>query len=205
MTSRSTPRKTKTNSTGSPQWYSRGYLPHFDMQGLTQTMIFRLFDSMPRVLLDEWREELKLLSEKEYEVERRKRIDFYLDQGHGSCYLKNPMVAEIVQNTLLHFDSKRYQLHSWIIMPNHVHLLFTSKEGWELSQIAHSWKSYTASECNKILERKGEFWQREPFDRYIRNEQHYNNAIRYIENNPIKAGLCHNPEDWPWSSAHVRA
>ena len=90
-------------------------------------------------------------------------------------------------------------------MPNHVHTLFTPEPGWTLSQIAHSWKSYTASECNRVLTRKGEFWQREPFDRYIRNEQHYENAVSYIEHNPVKAGLCDKPEDWRWSSAYLRA
>jgi putative transposase len=72
-------------------------------------------------------------------------------------------------------------------MPNHVHTLFTPEAGWTLSRISHSWKSYTANECNRLLARKGEFWQREPFDRYIRNEQHYENAVRYIEYNPGRA------------------
>jgi hypothetical protein len=90
-------------------------------------------------------------------------------------------------------------------MPNHVHTLFSSEAGWTLSQIAHSWKSYTANECNRLLKRKGEFWQRETFDRYIRNEQHYENVVKYIKHNPVKAGLCARPEDWRWSSAYLGA
>ena len=86
---------------GAPQWYSRGYLPHFDMPGLTQTMTFRLIDSMPQAVLELWREELRLLPEKESDLERRKRIDAYLDQGHGNCYLKDERLAQIVQNALL--------------------------------------------------------------------------------------------------------
>jgi REP element-mobilizing transposase RayT len=58
-----------------------------------------------------------------------------------------------------------------------------------MSTIVHSWKSFTAQECNKVLGRTGRFWQREPFDRYIRNERHFRNALTYIENNPVKAGL----------------
>src|SRR5204863_3600125 len=79
--------------------------------------------------------------------------------------------------------------------------LYTPLPGWELSQIAHTWKSYTANECNKVLKRKGEFWQREPFDRYIRDRRHFDRTLRYIEANPVKPGLCARPEDWRWSSA----
>jgi menaquinone-specific isochorismate synthase/putative DNA methylase len=86
-------------------------------------------------------------------------------------------------------------------MPNHVHTLYTAQPGWELSQIAHSWKSYTANECNRLLKRKGEFWQREPFDRYIRNPRHFSSALHYIEDNPVTAGLCARAQDWKWSSA----
>jgi hypothetical protein len=73
-----------------------------------------------------------------------------------------------------------------------------------MSQIVHSWKSFTANKCNEVLERTGSIWEREPFDRYIRNERHYRNAIAYIENTPVKAGLCEKPEDWRWSSARRR-
>ena len=65
----------------------------------------------------------------------------------------------------------------------------------------HSIKSYTAHEANKILGRSGQFWQPESFDRYIRNQKHFLSVIRYIENNPVKAGLCLRPEDWAYSSA----
>ncbi|HEU0175254.1 MAG TPA: transposase [Blastocatellia bacterium] len=196
--------KVKGQTIGGPGWYSRGYLPHFDAEGQTQTVTFRLFDSMPQGVLDGWREEINSLPKKEYDLERRKRIDAYLDQGYGSCYLRDGRIAEIVQNALLHFDGERYFLHAWVVMPNHVHVLYTPQAGRELSQIAHSWKSYTANACNKALARKGEFWQPEAFDRYIRDERHFANAVSYIENNPIKAGLCDKPEDWRWSSAYSK-
>jgi putative DNA methylase len=70
-----------------------------------------------------------------------------------------------------------------------------------LSTIIHSWKSYTAKKANATLNRRGEFWQREYFDRLIRNEKHFADAITYIHNNPVKAGLCNNPGDWQFSSA----
>jgi hypothetical protein len=67
--------------------------------------------------------------------------------------------------------------------------------------VLHSWKSFTAQQANKLLGRQGEFWAREYFDRFIRNEQHLAQAIAYIEQNPVKAGLVDNPEAWPYSSA----
>jgi putative DNA methylase len=185
-------------------WYSRGYFPHFDGEGVTQHVCFHLFDSLPQHVLDKWREELKSLPEKDAEVEKRMRIQNFLDSGYGSCFLRDDRLAEIVENALLHFDGERYALHAWCVMPNHAHTLFTPEAGFKMSKIVHSWKSFTANECNKVLERTGKFWEHEPFDRYIRNERHYRNAIAYIENNPVKAGLCEKPEDWRWSSAWRR-
>jgi putative DNA methylase len=155
-------------------------------------------------VLDRWREELRSLVETESNRECRIRVDAYLDTGYGSCYLRDEHIAAIVQNALFHHDGERYFLHAWCVMPNHVHTLFTSHEDWKLNQIAHSWKSFTANECNRALERKGEFWQRESHDRYIRSEQHFSNTVRYIEDNPVKAGLCLTAEDWTWSSAWFR-
>ena len=185
-------------------WFSRGYFPHFDGEGITQHVCFHLFDSLPQHVIDKWRKELKSLPEKEAEIERRKRIQDFLDSGYGECFLRDRRLAEIVENALLHFDGERYSLHAWCVMPNHAHTLFTPRAGFKMSEIAHSWKSFTANECNKVLDRTGKFWERDPFDRYIRNEEHYRNAIAYIENNPIKAGLCEKPEDWRWSSARRR-
>jgi REP element-mobilizing transposase RayT len=196
--------KAKERAIGGPGWYSRGYLPHFDAEGKTQTVTFRLFDSMPLEILHRWEEEISSLPKKEHDLERRKRIDAYLDRGYGSCYLRDDRIAKIVQNSLLHFDGERYLLHAWVVMPNHVHVLYTPQTGWELSQIVHSWKSYTAKACNRALGRNGEFWQPEAFDRYIRDEKHFANAMSYIENNPVKAGLCDKPEHWQWSSAYSK-
>ena len=184
-----------------PGWYSRGYMPHFDGGEIAQTVSLRLFDSLPQTLLDQWRRELLRRPEKEIATELRKRADSYLDKGMGSAWMNRPEIAGKIHESLLHFEGVRYHLHAWVVMPNHVHALLTPAAGWELGEIMHSWKSYSASECNKLLGRKGRFWEKEVWDRYVRNEQHYSNAVAYIENNPVKAGLCERPEDWEWSSA----
>jgi REP element-mobilizing transposase RayT len=185
-------------------WYSRGYIPHFDGVGIIQHVCFHLFDSLPQRVLDGWREELNSLPKKEVEIEKRIRIQDFLDSGYGECFLRDDRLAETVERALLHFDGQRYSLHAWCVMPNHVHALFKPGDEFKTSQIIHSWKSFTANKCNEILNRTGMFWEREPFDRFIRNEEHYRNAIAYIENNPVKAGLCEKPEDWRWSSARRR-
>ena len=110
----------------------------------------------------------------------------------------------MVQSGLLFHDEAKYRLSAWVVMPNHVHLLCTPCFGYNLAQIMHSLKSYTSNEANKILGRSGHFWQKEYFDRYIRNARHFAKVVAYIENNPVKARLCEKPEDWPFSSAPFR-
>jgi REP element-mobilizing transposase RayT len=110
-----------------------------------------------------------------------------------------------VQEAILFFDTDRYLLSAWVVMPNHVHLVTTPLPGKQLAKIMQSLKSFTANEANKELERKGRFWMPDYFDRYVRNRRHFAAAIHYVENNPVKAGLCRRPEDWPFSSAWFKA
>jgi len=185
-------------------WFSRGYLPHFDCPGLVQSITFRLADSLPRKAIQEWRSEFAALQSKEAEIEIRRRIELSLDKGIGSCYLRVPEVAEITENALLHFDGTRYRLIAWCIMPNHVHVLVEMIEGFPLPDVIHSWKLFSAREANNALGRSGEFWMREYYDRYVRDVEHFEAVRRYIEDNPVKAGLVNSKELWRWSSAWHR-
>ncbi len=189
-----------TENQSSPKgWYSRGYLPHFDGGEIWQFVTYRLFDSLPQSMLEHWR--LELEHDQIPEAGFRRRVEEYLDQSCGSCFLQNENIAEMVQENLLNFDGQKYQLRAWVIMPNHVHLLLKPKECYHLEEIMHSIKSYTAHRANKILHRAGQFWFRESFDRYIRNYEHFEKTVAYIENNPVKARLCEKPEDWRFGSA----
>jgi REP element-mobilizing transposase RayT len=176
-------------------WYDRGYLPHFDGGTIPQFLTFRLHDSVPQSLIAKWKAKLS-------DIQFRKNVEKFLDAGYGECHLQDPAIAEMVQNSLKFHDGEKYDLHSWVIMPNHAHILTTPYEGVELAEIAHSIKSYTAHEANKMLGRTGRFWQVEPFDRYIRNAKHHAAVIKYIENNPVKARLCKTPDEWRFSSAY---
>ena len=109
-----------------------------------------------------------------------------------------------MEDALLHFDDQRYRLIAWCVMPNHVHVLIETWKRWPLASVLHSWKSYTAHAANQILGRSGDFWFREYFDRFIREDRHFANAVKYIEENPVMAGLARRPEEWRWSSAWRR-
>jgi len=89
-------------------------------------------------------------------------------------------------------------------MPNHIHYLLKPINNHTLSEIIKNFKSFTAHEANKILQRNGQFWQEDYYDRYIRNREHYEKTVRYIETNPVKAGLCEKPDDWKYNSAFYR-
>lgn len=185
-------------------WHSRGYLPHYEAGEHPQSICFRLYDSLPKTLRDQWEIEINRLPDTEQNAARRKRIDAALDEGYGECWLGDPRIAEIVEDALLHFDGQRYKLHAWSIMPNHVHVLMPPIAQHTLSDILHSWKSYTALKANHVLERSGAFWQEEYFDRAIRDETHFCRAVEYIEGNPVKAGLCQRASEWFFGSAHER-
>ena len=79
-------------------------------------------------------------------------------------------------------------------MPNHVHVVIKAYSNYDLETILHSWKSFTSTAANKILERKGVFWQREYYDHLIRNEKDFIRIVEYVLDNPLKAGL----KDWQW-------
>jgi REP element-mobilizing transposase RayT len=185
-------------------WHSRGYLPHFDAGEVFQSITFRLYDSMPQNVLKRWKTELAR-EKADFADDLRWRIEAYLDQGYGACFLSNFRIAAMLENALLHFDGERYRLSGWAVMPNHVHILVAPCAGYTVSNIMHSIKSFTSQEANKILGRKGRFWFEDYFDRYIRNAKHFTNAIIYIESNPVKAGLCEHAAVWRFSSAWHRA
>jgi REP element-mobilizing transposase RayT len=135
------------------------------------------------------------------DLQRMRQIELTLDNLYGACHLRQPEIAALVQQALLHFDGERYRQIAWVIMPNHVHTIIETFQGYPLGQVVHSWKSYTALAANRLLRRTGMFWNIEYFDRVIRDEAHLNNAIAYIHNNPVKAHLVQQASDWPYSSA----
>lgn len=173
-----------------------------------QSLVFRLHDAVPGSVIQSWKTELdwveNLPATDPREIKLQKLVLRYEDAGHGSCWLRDERIASQVEEALLHFDDRRYRLIAWCVMPNHVHVLIETWESWPLARVLHSWKSYTAHAANQILGRSGDFWFREYFDRFIREDRHFANALRYIEENPVKAELVRRAEEWRWSSAWWR-
>jgi REP element-mobilizing transposase RayT len=185
-------------------WHSRGYLPHFDAPGQIQALTFRLIDSVPKKVIESWRQELSFMSEPLASMERRKRISRYEDQGCGECLLRIREHAEAVESCLFHSDGTRYRLIEWCVMPNHVHVLIEPLSGTTLGEIVRTWKTFSAKQINQAMKRAGPVWAADYHDRYIRDMRHFEAAKDYIRRNPVKAGLCTSPEKWPWSSATKR-
>lgn len=135
------------------QWRDRGYMPHVDGEELIQHVSYHLADSMAQEALEQMSAELKSLPPMLRDAQKEKRIAAYIDAGYGSCVLRVPEIAEMVQNAFLLFHGERYHLHAWCVMPNHVHVLFQVKAGWTMSKIVASWKSYTGRKISEYVKR----------------------------------------------------
>lgn len=182
--------------------YDRGYLKHWDIPGALQAITFRLADSVPLELIHKWKRELRDLSDDEAKNGALHRmISRYEDCGHGRGVLRNPDFAEIVQKVLLDGHPERYRLLEWCIMPNHVHVLIKLPDGVSLASVMQRWKGGSAKGINQLAGEVGTLWQREYYDRLVRDLDHFHECRAYIRNNPVKAKLCEKPEDWPYSSA----
>jgi putative transposase len=184
---------------GSKGWHTRGYLPHCDKPSTLQMLTFRLADAMPATRRHEW----AALLEIEEDRERRTKLEAYLDLGYGQCFLKDPRAATALEEVVLRFDGVRYRIAAWVVMPNHCHLLVAL---WTtpMADLVKAWKGVSAHTTNRLVGRKGELWQEEYWDRYIRDEDHFRKAVRYIESNPVKAGLVRLAGEWPFSSANAK-
>ena len=181
-------------------WYQRGYLPHLELPQACQAITFRLGDAVPVEQIEAWHRELETHPSEARQRELRHRLAAYEDAGHGACILRDERCADVVATSLAAGHGTHYRLHAWVVMPNHVHALIGPPAGQTMAALAtitHGWKGATARAINRLLGRSGPLWQRESFDRWIRDEHHFAAAVAYIENNPQRAGLI----NWPWVSS----
>jgi REP element-mobilizing transposase RayT len=179
-----------------PRW--RGNLPHIYKEGCTYFATFCLIDAVPKHM------RRKRLSEADENPELIAR-KFDPAPNTGGCLLEDHRAGSLVEDALLHFQGRHYALSAWCVMPNHVHVVVTPYAGIALPKIFHSWKSFSAHEINKALEREGSVWEAEAFDHLVRNERAFEQFVEYTESNPVVGGLCERPEDWPFSSARYRS
>lgn len=180
-------------------WRSRGHLPHADFAGLTQAVTFRLGDALPDAVLERLRLEVTHEMAGDTAAERRafllsNRVQAWLDAGHGSCRLVRTGNQQAVSDELHRHDGIRYRLDAYVVMPNHVHVLLGTGST-ALGKIIQGWKGASARTINGLDGLAGSLWQREYYDRFLRDEEHAIAAIRYIAANPEKARI--GGRDWP--------
>lgn len=206
-------------------WHDRGYIPHYEAKDKYQLITYRLADSLPKEVmkkisggsLDYSGAPLSDAAKKKA-LERRQYIETCLDNGFGSCLLSEPVLAQKVIESWQFFNKQKYDLIAYVVMPNHVHLLIKVYENQALGNLVRSWKLFTTNFVLNHSELREKFlrsytcaasesgaprfsiWQREYWDRFIRDERYFQQAITYIHNNPVKAGLVTQAKDWPWSS-----
>jgi putative transposase len=211
--------------------YYRRHLPHYHPHHAVYFITFRLINSLPNRIIEQLKEEYSIAAEIQKrrmnfsrlidhmnEAEERHRryfeeFDRFLDdQTSGNQWLGMDAIAAIVANAIHFRDRKVYDLLSYTIMPNHVHMICTidaatiseQRTGYgsrisPVTTILHSLKRYTAHECNALLGRQGAFWQSESYDHIVRSEQELDRTIRYVVYNPVKAGLVKDVSEWKFS------
>jgi putative transposase len=182
------------------------HLPHWRQAGATYFVTFRQHDSLPQSKLDELAafrreglarrmdspdEAAKSGQDEELARETMQRVERWLDQGHGTCRLADPVLRRLVVDVLHYFDGARYELGCYVVMPNHVHVVVRpfDDDDDSLERILQSWKRHSARQVNRATQSTGSFWQEECFDRIIRDPEHLARVIQYIASNPTRAGL----------------
>ena len=205
----------------------RRKLPHWDVPTAAYFVTVCLEGSIPAEgLLDIrcYRAELERRhrpahqTQEEWELTRWKlafgRTDQWLVRGQGARFLEDERLARIVVDALHFFAGEGYDLLGYVVMPSHLHWVFQPLELWvntlqpgkrtPREHIVHSIDRFTAFRCNHVLGRRGAFWQREPYDHWIRSPEELERILLYVEGNPVKAGLVQIPHQWPYSSAWER-
>ena len=188
-------------------------LPHWLQPGVVCFLTFRTDESIPLEVVERWRSErgrwLRLHGinptasnwrHQLQQLDKSVQEEFYdhfskrwhddLDACHGACALRCRDIAEIVGNSLHHFDGDRYELLDFIVMPNHAHVLVAFLNETAMLAQCDSWKHFTAHKINRELKTKGRFWQQDGFDHLVRSEEQSLHLRRYISNNGVKAKLA---------------
>lgn len=200
-------------------------LPHIQPINATYFVTYRLVDSIPKGVLiklqqekEDFERQLKRIKndiEREklsWEFQRKyfKKYDDLLDAiKSGPLWLKNNNIARINTKAIHIRDTIEYDLYAYSIMPNHVHIVFNINDDhiqqdkrnsqYPVTLVLQFLKRETAIESNKIINRRGQFWERESYDHIVRNHSALVRVIKYTINNPVKAGFVTRPEDWKWN------
>lgn len=199
-------------------------LPHFDHEGATFFVTFRLENSIPAPIARDLKRQrtaaiaalknadVQDKQQQLYDIEKTYflRFEALLDHPtYGDRYLNEPEYAKVLIDILKEYDGRFYHLDAYCIMPNHVHLLldtsvqlnedgFPPEDYQYLKDIMRRIKSKSAVFLNRLRHTRGQIWEEESYDRYIRNKQHRDYVENYIIQNPIKAHLGSVENPYPY-------
>jgi len=201
------------------QFYYRRNLPHYQPKDGVFFITYRLAFSLPKTILNKLAEQKKEFDEKLERLDSSKKAkqrliynkilfditdDFLGKYKKGPHWLKNNEIAQLIIDSLFFNHKKKYHLLCYMVMSNHVHIVIKpliekKNTPYSLSVIMKDHKDFTAHEANKILHRNGQFWLHENYDHYVRNREELNRIIGYILDNPVKAGLVGDYQEWEYS------
>lgn len=188
--------------------FYRRNLPHWQPAETDFFITYRLAGSLPVSKIIELKEKYSTLKKLPENLSKEKQealnedyflsFDESLNKNLNEPYwLKEKQIGQTVLDSLLFNHTKTYFLWCVCMMPNHAHvLLSTLKNAPTLDVILQNHKKFTALHCNRLLNRDGQFWHRESYDRIIRNDRHFNSTVHYILMNPVKAGFVKQWQDW---------
>jgi REP element-mobilizing transposase RayT len=191
------------------------HLPHYHPPNATYFITFRVAGSLPADAIERLQQErtqslkriggfvdkkCRVEAYREHQKGYLEKFDALLDGATtGPRWLGIPQVAEIVSESIHYRDQRVYDLLSYCIMPNHVHMVFVGRSDTPTYRILQSLKRHTARQANLVLQRQDTFWQEESYDHVIRDGDELEQTIRYVLWNPVKAGLVESWEEWRWS------
>ena len=170
-------------------------IPHWNQSDCVQFVTFRLVDSLPQSKLHEYRQKREewlnthpkpwdSSIQEDYDNIFGAALDKWIDAGYGECLLKDKRVRDALEDVIMHSDGMSYDIYAFVIMPNHVHVLLTPREGSTVQGIVGAWKSASSHVINTLLERRGAVWERESFDHLVRNVEDFKEYLQYIVDNP---------------------
>ncbi|MCK4565648.1 MAG: transposase [Verrucomicrobia bacterium] len=201
-------------------------LPHWQQDGATYFVTFRLADSIPRHLAAQWNHErrqwlaargladgmdpearaqaYRTIDKKQrrnFERQNARRLFMELDQCRGTCLLKEIKARDILSESMKFHDGERYHSGDFVIMPNHVHWIVQPMDSHRLEKILQSIKRFSSTRFTKEKIHPGRLWQSESHDRIIRDRAELDRIRKYIGNNPHRAHLppshyLHESADW---------
>jgi putative transposase len=194
----------------------RRRLPHLQPKDSKFFITYRLNFSLPdKIICDlklkrkEYEEKVNKSEEKEKKSLKNRydkilfdlEDDFLAKYEEGPQWLKDDYLADMVIKSLLYNHEKQYELICALVMSNHVHIVIKpfekeKNDPYSFSEILQNHKSYTGHKANEYIKREGIFWQHESYDHFIRNDEELKRIIKYILNNPVKAGLVKDYREW---------